>query len=381
MKKVIYQILYFLNPIVEVMAILGAIAIGLSEISDYINTNTFHFNFKIVLIFLCIAIVAISRPLRIHFRHFTDLDEFGNAKKYNSYDKLSSKEKAEIDKIKLAEMERLISTNTLLKMTHKGAKDPDAEMTNLIGLAEAKQQIETLKAKMQYENKKQHEGMHMCFLGSPGTGKTTVARIMAGYLYKYGFIKKNKCLEIDGSFLHGRTQSETETKITKILQYAMDGVLFIDEAYSIMDVGGTQDPTAVLIKAMEDNRDRIVIILAGYDKEMREFIKSNSGIFSRIKYYINFSDYNEKELRKIFILMAKQKGFQISKKAMAAFDKRMFNEKDSVSGFFGNARTVRNVLEKSIDTHYYNLSKGIVDKKNVLMEADIKTEPELTYKL
>lgn len=379
MKKVLYNILYYLSLLLAALAVIGALYFGAQSLLNIFQKHNdiltiFNIPVSVLITGSCILIIFLCSSFRIWVRRFIDFDEFGNSKRYNSYDKLSRQEKNEIDKQKLADAERLVSTNVLMKMTHKGYKNPDEELNHLIGLKNAKKEVAVLKAKMMYEkkkNKKDRDSLHMCFMGNPGTGKTTVARIMASYLYKYGFIKKNKCLEIDGSFLHGRSQSETEEKITRIIQYALDGVLFIDEAYSIMDIGGIQDPTAVLIKAMEDKRDRLVIIFAGYNKEMKNFIQSNSGIFSRIKYYIDFEDYNLNELTSIFISMANQKGFKVSKSAVSEFKKVIQNEKENSPDVFGNARTVRNILEKSIDNHYYHLSINKTSKKNILQKIDI----------
>lgn len=155
-------------------------------------------------------------------------------------------------------------------------------------------------------------GRHFVFYGSAGTGKTTVARIITGFLYKYGYIKENKCIEIDGNFLKAGEMSDTKTKL--LIQKAYGGVLFIDEAYAIMD--GTAEygkaVIATLIKEMEDNRDKFTVILAGYKNDIKRLLDTNEGFKSRIKEYLEFPDYSTTEMKDIFQAMAHGKGYIVS---------------------------------------------------------------------
>ena len=185
--------------------------------------------------------------------------------------------------------------------------------------------------------------------------------------------KKNQYIETDGVFLRGMNASDTQQKVTRLVQAAMGGVLFIDEAYAL---AGFEDAVSVLIKAMEDNRDRRVVIFAGYKREMSGFIQMNSGIFSRIKTFLTFEDYTNDELYEIFKSMAKAEGFIVDAEAKVPFMVRMNLEKQGE--FFGNARTVRNVLEHSIDNHYLNLKKKIhgKDKRNIICKEDIDQRPD-----
>lgn len=140
--------------------------------------------------------------------------------------------------------------------------------------------------KKKYDKKKRQygtNGRHYVFYGSAGTGKTTVARIITGFLYKYGYIKENKCIEIDGNFLKARDMSDTKTKL--LIQQAYGGVLFIDEAYAILD-GSAEYGNAViatLIKEMEDNRDKFTVILAGYKNDMKGLLDSNEALKAVLK--------------------------------------------------------------------------------------------------
>ena len=188
------------------------------------------------------------------------------------------------------------------------------------------------------------------------THNTTVARIITGFLYQYGYIKKNKCVEVDGNFL--KAGSETATKVKMITQYAYDGVLFIDEAYVLCEGAYGNEAVATLIKEMEDNRDRFICILAGYTKDMNRLLDSNTGFKSRIKEYLNFPDYSIPEMKDIFMSMANSNGFAVADKALDNLEIRLGKEKQLKT--FGNGRTVRNLLDEALDKHSLNyVSKQI----------------------
>ena len=194
---------------------------------------------------------------------------------------------------------------------------------------------------------------HLVFYGSPGTGKTTVARIV-GRIYKdLGVLKKGHTVETDRGGLVAKYMGQTALKTDTIVQKALDGVLFIDEAYSLVPEGPSggdygQEAISTLLKRMEDYRDRLVVIIAGYKDEMQRFIDSNPGLQSRFNRYIDFPDYSGAELADIFKMYMKKNQYTLAPGA-EEYLRRQFNEavahKDRN---FGNARFARNVFEKSI---------------------------------
>ena len=312
----------------------------------------------------------------------TDFNEFGVRKK-DAMLRLSSGNREKVQSAQLAEAERIISSADLKRATRKGSVNPEEDLNKMIGLPLVKEKIKDMKARMEFDTdskknrKKIHaedELHHMVFYGSPGTGKTAVARIVTGLLYDYEYIDQNKLIEVDGNFLKAGNAADTEKKVRMILNKAYGGVLFVDEAYALTqsnDASG-QQAIATLIKEMEDNRGRFVAIFAGYPKEMTQMLDANPGFRSRIKDYIEFPSYSDAELCQIAISMAGDKGFAIDGDAFANLTERLDNERKLSS--WGNARTVRSVVEESIDNHAVNYQKGIIpaDSRFKIMREDIK---------
>ena len=343
---------------------------------------------KIVGVIIAVGGLIAKKPLeelRIKLRRDVEYDEFGLSKTKGRYEYLSKAEKDQIDLQKTADMERVMNTSAMKKMTKQGSKNPRADMDNLIGLLPVKNKMEEMVARMQFESmsntnkrgkkkEKKENGMsgrHMVFYGAPGTGKTTVARILTGFLYQYGYIKENKCVEVDGNFL--KAGADTALKTELVIRQAYDGVLFVDEAYSLMDSsdGSGREAIATLIKQMEDKRDRFILILAGYTEEMKYLLNANPGFESRIKEYLDFPDYNDEEMLQIFIMMAKQSNFIVSEEAIDPFYERISKERRLKS--FGNARTARNILDETIDKHAFNYVKRIIppNAQYVICEPDV----------
>ena len=380
MKTLKYNLLYLLVILLSIISVvipLLGIYLFLTNFSETKQANLFYLAFAIPLLF--------TKPLfeaRIKLRNIVDYDEFGVSKKYGKYERMSAKEKKVIDMQKMADMERILSSSQIKKLTHKGSDSPDKDMKKLIGLRNVKDKMNEMVARMEFERsskKMQISSKHMAFLGSPGTGKTTVARIMTGFLYQNKYIKKNKCVEVDGNFLKSNTSADTAIKTELIIREALGGVLFIDEAYALIEGsdGIGEQAVATLIKAMEDRKGEFVLILAGYTNEIKKLIQSNPGFESRIKDFMVFQDYNNEELKEIFVNMARDNNFIVNADALDKLEERFERERKLSS--FGNGRTARNILDECIDKHAFNFKNkeiGIADKFRIT-EKDVNVYPKV----
>ena len=259
-----------------------------------------------------------------------------------------------------------------------------AELNQLVGLTKVKEMLKDLVNLIELKNKTKDElkiknvNLHMVFLGNPGTGKTTVARIIAEMLYNLKYVKQNKLIEVSSKDLVAEYVGQTAPKTMSVIQKALGGVLFIDEAYSLASGHGqgnsyNEEAIATLIQAMENYRDEIVVIFAGYTKEMQDFLNANSGIVSRIGYTMEFEDYTTEELLEIFKMNMEKSGFTVTKEALKKVENIINEYRDTKN--FGNARFVRNIYEKSIVKHASN-TKGKKGKKvlKTITENDISAE-------
>ena len=232
------------------------------------------------------------------------------------------------------------------------------ELDSLVGLYDVKKVLRDLVNLISLKDKSDLKianiNLHMLFLGNPGTGKTTVARCLSSILYNLGYIKEDKLLEVSSKDLVAEYVGQTAIKTYGVIERALGGVLFIDEAYALSSKNNSYNDEAIatLIKAIEDNRDNLVVILAGYTKEMGDFINSNSGIASRIGYTLNFKDYTEDELLEIFKGMVSKAGFKITNEAL--YKARNIIKEHKNDKNFGNARFVRNMYEKTVTEHATN---------------------------
>lgn len=194
------------------------------------------------------------------------------------------------------------------------------------------------------------------FLGNPGTGKTTVARMIANILYNLKYIRQNKLIEVSSKDLVAEYVGQTAPKTMDVVNKALGGILFVDEAYALAsrdeENSYNTEAIATLIKAMEDYRDDLVAIFAGYTKEMQDFLDPNSGIVSRIGYTFTFEDYTNDELKQIFSNFMTKSGFIINDDALEEFNK-LVNANRSMKNF-GNARFARTVYEKTVLNHASN---------------------------
>ena len=263
------------------------------------------------------------------------------------------------------------------------AGDPYKELDDLIGLEDVKKEVRSLANFVKVQKQREAKGLktakvsyHLVFYGSPGTGKTTVARII-GRIYKdLGVLKKGHTVETDRSGLVAKFMGQTALKTDTVVQQAIHGVLFIDEAYALVPEGGGgqdygQEAISALLKRMEDYRDSLVVIIAGYKDEMQRFIDSNPGLQSRFNRYIDFPDYTGVELTDIFKMYMKKNQYTLSSDAETYLRERFDYAVAHKDRNFGNARYARNVFEKSIQQQANRLEGKTNLSKEELTELTV----------
>ena len=227
---------------------------------------------------------------------------------------------------------------------------------DLIGLAPVKKRIGEIAALLAVDKARAAIGLqgtppslHMCFTGNPGTGKTTVAMKMAGILHRLGYVRKGHLVAVTRDDLVGQYIGHTAPKTREVLKRAMGGVLFIDEAYYLYrpenerDYG--QEAVEILLQVMENQRDDLVVILAGYRDRMARFFECNPGFSSRIAHHVDFPDYSREELEKIAQIMLERMGYAFDAPAREAFERYL--ERRMARPHFANARSVRNALDRA----------------------------------
>lgn len=248
------------------------------------------------------------------------------------------------------------------------------ELSQMVGLKRVKEEVNTLLSLAQNRKQREENGyaaeainMHMAFLGNPGNGKTTVARIMAKLLYNMGFIGEDKIVEVSCPNLIAGYTGQTAMKTRDVIINAMGGVLFIDEAYALNSTAGGfgDEAIAVLLKYMEDYHENLVVIVAGYEDEMEKFLNSNSGLRSRFPNVIHFEDYTADELLQIFELLCHKKQYAMTSEAKQLLHSFIKSHK---SEFRGNGRDVRNLFEKVQKKQAFRLAKEEKCTAKMLME-------------
>ena len=273
----------------------------------------------------------------------------------------------------------------LLPAAYTGAVDEiKRELDELVGLAPVKEYVFGLADNIQVQQRRAAAGfktaslsMHMIFTGNPGTGKTTIARLVARYLKAIGALKGGQLIEVGRGDLVGRYTGHTAPLTNSVIESALGGVLFIDEAYSLYR--GEQDSFGLeaidtLVKGMEDHRDELVVILAGYTKEMETFLTANSGLASRFPNKIEFPDYTADELLDITTVLAKGKGYRLAESCtfpLLGYYKRR-QALDSRTA--GNGRLARNTLEKAIFNQSRRLVAEPAAELDLILPGDLEFE-------
>lgn len=279
------------------------------------------------------------------------------------------------------------------KKTKKTLEESLEELDRLIGLEEVKSTINRIVKLAEYNKRRSYilsiekgeePSYHFAFSGNPGTGKTTVARILADIFYSLGILKTGQLIEVDRSDLVGGYMGQTAQKTREVIDSAIGGVLFIDEAYSLSPGKGEQsdygsEAIEILIKAMEDQRSDFIVILAGYDAGMKSLLTSNPGLSSRINMQVNFDDFSDSELLEIAKGQAEDNHYTLTEEAEKAFLVKINQEK--VSPQFANARAVRNIMESAMRERAYRLSdRPLTEEDLVILEPyDFGIDPKQLF--
>jgi len=324
---------------------------------------------------------------QIYNLHMRSNAHSGNGRLVRNYlDEIIRKQSARIATadIPANEMNIITADDILQKDTVTEAYDLEKALSSVIGLDEVKNFIRSLFAKLRLQNERKKMGLtvdssqtlHMIFKGNPGTGKTMMARMIADVLYHIGVLKTNKLIETDRAGLVAGYVGQTAIKTREVICEALDGVLFIDEAYALSQ-GGENDfgreAIDTLVKLMDDNRERLVVVLAGYSDNMDKFLKTNPGLISRFPNIIEFADYSVDELVSIANDLYSSKGYTLRNgakdKLMAILQKAVSQEA------FGNGRSVRNLFEHSVNNQALRLSSDTDltrDELSTIEEVDIE---------
>lgn len=303
------------------------------------------------------------------------LYKYGKVSLNETFDQLfNAKEKRKVSKSKSEDEECL--------------EDILLELQNLVGLTNVKKLIKEIIAFIEIQEKRKEKNLlaepivlHMVFKGNPGTGKTTVARLIGRLFKELGVLEKGHLIEVERADIVGEYIGHTALKVREQVKKALDGILFIDEAYSLAR-GGDKDfgkeAIDALVKSMEDYKDNLILILAGYEYEMESFLRTNPGLKSRFPIHVDFKDYDINELIEIAKIMAKKRQYELTKGALFRLRSILATYNDSYNS--GNARLVRNIIEKSIRKQALRLQKRKdVSKEDLLYLYTVDIEGNDKY--
>lgn len=280
-----------------------------------------------------------------------------NSSRKNSNYSKSREEEENIENIyeeNIKEENKIIQKNKVISSKKTFYKKLD----DLIGLIEVKEKVTELIDLTKIQSERQKIGLknmttnkNMIFQGPPGTCKTTVARIIGEIFHSLGLLSKKKFVEVDKGSLVAEYVGQTAVKTTEVIEKAKGGVLFIDEAYSLLDCDFGKESITTILKFMEDNREDLVVIIAGYKEPMQKFINSNPGLKSRFSNLIDFPHYSQQELVEIFKYQTKLNNYKLSENALIQLNPVVANIYKSKDENFGNGRSMRNLLDISIKKH------------------------------
>lgn len=318
----------------------------------------------IISLIILVAGFPILRHFRVELRQEAELGTENDPT--FGYKYKSKEERAQFDLLTFQQNEAALSEKEFRGMTKDGAKKPEEELNKLVGMPDVHRKVAALMADAKFASKKELMTYNMCFLGNPGTGKTTVAAIMAGVLHKYRILKTNQYVVVDGATLVA--SADPQRRINLLIQRAKGKLIFIDEAYAIAanpSVGNLV--LTVLLNEMENDRKNTIVIFAGYKKEMQNLFLLNSGLESRIRDYIFFEDYTDEEMLEITESMLAAKGFEITDDALYSVMDIIYKTKEN--GTFSNARTARNIADTAISSFRVRSSKKdekLIDAKDII---------------
>ena len=270
------------------------------------------------------------------------------------------------------------------KIETKSIEETLEELNSLVGLDGVKEEVKSLVNLLKIQKIREDRGKkqpniskHLVFTGNPGTGKTTIARMLASIYNSLGLLSKGQLVEVDRSGLVVGYIGQTATNVKNVVESALGGILFIDEAYSLIVNKGEgdfgQEAIDTLLKEMEDHRDDLIVIVAGYPDLMNDFLNSNPGLKSRFNKFINFEDYSADELFEILMNMAKSQEYEFTKEAKIEAMNYFKNLCENKDNNFANAREVRNYFEKAITkqaSRLVELGENIDDKTLITIEQD-----------
>lgn len=319
----------------------------------------------IILIFIALGILTMVTPRDESSSTVTDTEQTDGT--LSQYHELDIPEGEDVSDGQLSQSDDSKADDNI-QVVEPMETNPYDELNSLIGLTSVKKEVMSLANFTRIQKQRQAKGLrnsslsyHCVFTGNPGTGKTTIARILARIYKDLGVVSRGHLVECDRADLIAEYEGQTASKTNRVIDKAIGGVLFIDEAYSLLETGNGfnygSEAIATLLKRMEDNRDSLVVIVAGYPREMKQFIESNPGLESRFTRYLDFPDYTATELADIFLARASKYNYELAPEALRQLQASLSSTVAHKSRNFGNARYVRNVFEQAIVQQANRLSR------------------------